>query len=337
MTGLRIPADLEAWERWRARRTPLRAAKRRLRPAPARTVFTWTNSTEPPRAVVGVAAVTASGCAALVAPLAHLGSLPTIVQADQEIDHLVPGWTRVPTPATLPGSVRVVLADGHYLELGHELWRAARARDLPYLVAQHGLITPLAPPLAPGATLLAWSEQDGGYWRSGRADVSVEVIGSQLLWQAAAAHATSAATSRAPLIYLGQGHAAELSRPRLAHAALSTCRTYDAVYRPHPSERDVASRALHEVYARAGVAVDTSGVPLLELDAPVVSVFSTGVLEAAARGREAWVAFPRPPAWLSDFWDRYGMHRLGLSPTPAPVQPPIEPARRIAEIVVAAA
>jgi hypothetical protein len=86
-------------------------------------------------------------------------------------------------------------------------------------------------------------------------------------------------------------------------------------------------------YARAGITIDTSGLPLVDLEAPIVSVFSTGVLEAAARGREAWVDFPRPPAWLGEFWERYGMHRLGTDPTPAPERPATEPAQRIAQIV----
>jgi hypothetical protein len=90
-------------------------------------------------------------------------------------------------------------------------------------------------------------------------------------------------------------------------------------------------------YRRAGVAVDTTGVPLVELDAPIVSVFSTGVLEAAARGRDAWVDFPRPPAWLGEFWERYAMHRLGTRPTPAPDRPDLEPARTVARIVTEAA
>ena len=118
---------------------------------------------------------------------------------------------------------------------------------------------------------------------------------------------------------------------------MTTCREHAAVYRPHPSERDVTSRAVVAAYRRAGISVDTSGVPLVDLDTPIVSVFSTGVLEAAAQGRDAWVDFPRPPAWLGEFWERYGMHRLGNSPTPAPTRTEDEPARRIAEIVTAAA
>jgi hypothetical protein len=138
-------------------------------------------------------------------------------------------------------------------------------------------------------------------------------------------------------VYLGQGHAAEISRARLAHAGLTTCRKHGAVYRPHPSERDVTSRAVLAAYARAGVAVDTSRIPLVDLQAPIVSVFSTGVLEAASRGRDAWVDFPRPPAWLGEFWERYGMQRLGSAPTAAPALPDQEPARRIAEILIEAA
>ncbi|KRE97312.1 hypothetical protein ASG76_00860 [Nocardioides sp. Soil774] len=334
MTGLRVPVDLDDWQQWRARRTPVRSLKRRLGPGNRASVLAWTNSPEPPRVAVGVAATTASGRAALVAPLAFMGETPCIVQAEHAIDHLLPGWVRTPTPAALPASVQVVLADGHYLELGHDLWRGAQERGIPYLAVQHGLITPLAPPLAPGAILLAWSEQDGLYWRAGRHDVSFEVVGSELLWQAGA-HTTAQGGDTGPLTYLGQGHAAELWRSRLAHAAMSTCREHGAVYRPHPSERDAVSRAVLAAYTRAGITIDTAGVPLVELDAPVVSVFSTGVLEAAAQGRNAWVDFPRPPAWLAAFWERYGMRRLGGPPTAAPARGALKPARRVAEIVAA--
>ena len=54
-------------------------------------------------------------------------------------------------------------------------------------------------------------------------------------------------------------------------------------------------------------------MPLVDLPNPVVSIFSTGILEAAARGRDAWVDFPHPPLWLEEFWERYGMHRFGSS------------------------
>jgi hypothetical protein len=85
--------------------------------------------------------------------------------------------------------------------------------------------------------------------------------------------------------------------------------------------------------ARAGVAIDQTATPLSATSNPVVSVFSTGVLEAAARGLPAWVDFPRPPAWLEEFWERYDMRAYGGDPTPAPPHPATEPARAVADVL----
>ena len=252
----------------------------------------------------------------------------------------------VPTaPADLAHALRgvtTVLGSGHYTSAGAAVWSALpQARTF---VGQHGAITPFAPPLPERTTVLAWSDADGDYWRSGRADVAVETVGSQLLWRAglgldtvAGRPARPATPQPATLTYLGQGHAAEIPRARMVEAAVRFCRAHDAVYRPHPSERDRVSRMVLAAYERAGITVDRAGVPLADLSDPVVSVFSTGVLEAAARGREAWVDFPRPPSWLGEFWERYGMSRYGTDPTPAPARPAVEPAQRIAEIVTEAA
>ena len=91
--------------------------------------------------------------------------------------------------------------------------------------------------------------------------------------------------------------------------------------------------------------MDRVGDALTEVDAPVGSVFSTGVLEAAARGLPARVTYPAPPRWLEAFWDRYGMARWngtsagaaapsGSAPaTPAPAVPAEEPARAVARIL----
>ncbi len=95
-------------------------------------------------------------------------------------------------------------------------------------------------------------------------------------------------------VYLGQLHAAELARRDLARAAAGFCRAHDATYRPHPSERDRLSRLLHALLASPRHPRRRRAAPG-ELAAPVVSVFSTGVLEAAARGLPAWVDFPDPP------------------------------------------
>lgn len=344
--GLRHSADLVAWRRWHESRHAVRHAVRtvraRVRPDGAELVVVHS----PPggaEILVAVEATHSSFVGAVVAPLVHLPADRTAVVAPA-------GWTPPDTYASHRRSTvaldrlvdlvspRAVLAAGHYTPIGEAAFALAEQRGLPFLVSQHGALTPYAPPLPRAAHLLAWTDADAAFWTTGRHDVDVTVTGSQLLWQAGLAPATRTSSPGAgPLTYLGQGHAAEVSRARLARAALATCREHGAVYRPHPSERDVTSRAVLRAFERAGVRVVTDGPPLVDLEAPVVSVFSTGVLEAAARGRDAWVDFPRPPAWLGEFWERYGMHRLGHSPTPAPVRPDVEPARRVAEVVEAAA
>jgi hypothetical protein len=152
------------------------------------------------------------------------------------------------------------------------------------------------------------------------------------LWEAAARAAGAPAEGARP-VYLGQLHGAELRHRDLARAAEEFCTTEHAAYRPHPAETDRRSRATHRRLERAGVAVDRSGTPLPELGAPVVSVFSTGVLEAAAAGLPAWVHFSDPPAWLAEFWERYGMSRWGMPPTAAPSRSEVEPAARVAQVV----
>lgn len=354
--GLRHPADLVAWRRWHESRHPVRwaarSARERLRPSPAATADLLLPVAGDTDLLVAVEATHASVDRAVVAPLAHLDPARTavLVPVGWQPSRAYGGHTRrtislseVVGDAGLAGT-RSVLAAGHYTEIGAAAFALADDLDLPFHVSQHGALTPYAPPLPRAARLLAWSEADGRFWTSGRHDVQVTVTGSQLLWGAGLVTGAGAPSSTGDrgvaderLTYLGQGHAAEISRARLAHAALTTCREHGAVYRPHPSERDVTSRAVLATYARAGITVETSGVPLAELSAPVVSVFSTGVLEAAARGRDAWVDFPRPPAWLGEFWERYGMHRLGGPPTPAPARSDVEPALRVAEVVTGAA
>ncbi len=333
--GLRFKTDLDDWRRWQSRRGVIQRMRRRSNSSLDARPQVWTNSSQQPKAVVAVASGSPSGKAALIEPLGHLNDVPTAAVAEFDLSQHLPGWRVVSDPlGDLVRQASVVLADGHYMALGHELWELANLRSLPYYVAQHGLITPLAPPMAPGAHLLAWSDADADFWRSGRSDVTHTAVGSQLLWDAA--QRSPGEPTREPTTYLGQMHGAELQRSKLTRAAASFCRENDAVYRPHPSEKDKLSRLTHKAFRRAGITVDASR-PLNELTGPVVSVFSTGVLEAAAQGRDAWVHFPRPPAWLEEFWERYGMHQYGDSPTPAPARPDVEPAKRIAEILTAAA
>ena len=337
--GLRFASDLEEWHRWQKRRHLARHLKHRLtgpdRAADQRaTVFHGSQDAD---IVVLVDATHASMASAVLAPArlipperlitvlgpgVHLDApgTPQLVRVDDLGDHL--------------GSARTVLGCGEYTAIGAAAWHWARSTNAATFISQHGALTPHAPPLPRDSTLLAWSRADAEFWRSGRSDVHHVDVGSQLLWSAGARRERPRPTdSRLPLTYLGQGHAAEISRQRLVQAALLLCRAHGAIYRPHPSERDRLSLMALSAYRRAGITVDSRDVPLADLPNPVVSVFSTGILEAAAGGRGAWVDFPRPPAWLGEFWERYGMHRLGSSPTPAPDRPDEEPARRIADIV----
>ena len=307
--GLNHPTDLHAWQRWQESRHRLRRL-RHVRRTPKEELVVLTTYAAEPRVLVVLDSCSPTSHASLVEPLRHL-DLPFAVLSPWPLPQLLerPVLTTdavgEPVPSALLG-VRAVVSLGHYLPRGAVAHRWARSVGAATFVVQHGALTPYAPPLPPGSRLLAWNEADADYWKGRRPDIESEV-------------------------------GAELPRTRLVHAALTFCREHDASYRPHPSERDRLSLLTLSAYERAGITVDRASVPLSELTAPVVSVFSTGVLEAAARGREAWVDFPRPPAWLGEFWERCGMHRLGTSPTPAPALPAWEPAARIAAIVSAAA
>ena len=153
------------------------------------------------------------------------------------------------------------------------------------------------------------------------------MVGSQLLWEAGAG--ATAVTDDRPT-FLGQLHSAEIGRAAMARFTGAFCRRENLRYRPHPGETDRLSRWQHALWRRRGIAFDESGLPLRDLPTPVVSVFSTGVLEAATRGVPAWVAFDRPPAWLAEFWERYGMSQYGGPPTAAPTRPETEPAALVA-------
>ena len=138
--------------------------------------------------------------------------------------------------------------------------------------------SPPARPCSPGA------RPTPTFWRSGRDDVETTVVGSQLLWDAADPAARRARPRTRDRSTSASCTAPSSPRELLAAAAEAFCRAeHDATYRPHPTERDraLAGDRTHGG-GRQGIRVDRSGVPLRELGAPVVSVFSTGVLEAAA-------------------------------------------------------
>ncbi len=223
----------------------------------------------------------------------------------------------------LPSTIRRVLSAGAFESVSLPVHGWARDRDVEFVVVQHGLLTPFAPPLPEASHLLAWSEADAAFWAEGRPDVATSTVGPQLLWRAAQ-RPLSPKSDRA--VFLGQLHGVELPRLDVARVSSRFCRMTHAEYRPHPGERDMVSRALHEVWRRTGVEFEASGLPLAELARPVVSIFSTGILEAAAQGRPAWGVHPEPPSWLLEVWARYGIGRWGGEPTRAPAEAE-EPAR----------
>lgn len=337
--GLNHPSDLAAWHRWQKSRYRLRQLRHAARPRPrsAPEKFVLTTYSAEPRLLVALDSTSPTSLASLVEPLARLDLPVALLSPGAPPD--MPGRRSLTSAEVGPDLPPELRGLGAVASLGHYLPRGAVAHGwaltlgaLPFVV-QHGALTPHAPPLPIGARLLSWSGTDADFWTSDRADISYEVVGSQLLWRAGDSEPADATDTR--LTYLGQMHAAELPRARLVLSAAGFCRGHEATYRPHPSEQDKLSRVAHDGYRRLGISVDGS-VPLAQLAGPVVSVFSTGVLEAAAQGRDAWVDFRHPPAWLGEFWERYGMHRTGQVPTPAPLRPEIEPARRIAEILAEA-
>ena len=350
--GLLHPRDLEAWHRWQLSSEPWDRRLRRVtqvlvdiaRPGsrPGELVLTR-GGPGPVRLLVCVESRSPTSALALLRPLEHLPLEGVAVLSPEPVHDLLPPWVwqRSTTSVLevvprLVAEAEVVLSTGHYLPIG----RAARealadlGRPERFVTAQHGLLTPHAPPLAEHTTLLAWSDADADFWRSGRTDVPARTVGSPLLWEAAQAGPATLDPGASP-VFLGQLHGAELPRETLERAAEEFCRETGARYRPHPSETDRRSVATHARWEAAGITVDRSRTPLRELGAPVASVFSTGVLEAAAAGLPAGVTCPDPPPWLTAFWQRYGLLPWGGRPTPSPERPPSAPSGGVAEVLAA--
>lgn len=341
---LAFPDDIEAWRRWDSRQRFGRRLMRGVRNAargrsygaggPGWVPLLLLPENEP--TVLVVLDVWSHSCrVAMGEPLRHLDPRRTAVLAahpDAITAHL-PGRRQLDFTGVerIPPSVQQVLTLGAYNNLAGRVEPWARRHGARFVVVQHGLITPWAPPLSDGAHVLAWSDDDAKFWASGRASVTWQTTGSQLLWNASRRPPVELTDER-PLM-LGQLHGTELAA--LAKQRLYTrfCRDAGASYRPHPNETDIFSRAQHRLMAAAGVQFETSTQPLVELGRPVVSIFSTGTLEAAQRGLPAFVHHPDPPAWLSAFWRRYRLAPYGGPPTAPSLQPELEPALAIARAV----
>lgn len=338
--GLAFPADLDAWRRWARTRRPVeravRAAKQRLRPAPhvAPTLHLPPEGEGAVETLVVLDVLSPSCRAAVLDPAAHLDPARTALLAPVALDPAdLPALWRPRSWAAetpLPG-VQQVLTLGIFNALADQVVAWARPRGARHVVVQHGLLTRWAPPLADGDHLLAWSDADAAYWSAGRSSITSETVGSQLL-------ALAGRQPKAPLkserpVLLGQLHGTELTRREALLTYVRFAREADVDYRPHPNERDLASRAAHRVMRRAGVRIADEPGSLLDLGRPVVSIFSTGTLEAAQRGLPAWVAHTDPPPWVEDLWERYGLRRWGDDPTPAWPDPAVEPAAAVAAAV----
>ncbi|WP_313968756.1 RNA-binding protein [uncultured Rothia sp.] len=358
---LKYPLDLDAWQAWQRRQKKLKWAKYKLntlldsarsqtgREEPVRGLL-YTRGTKP-QVLIVMDSFSPTNRNAILEPLKHLDAVDVALWVPEDASEYLDGqyaserysrkdWSEQKISGdeliSLLPDVRIVLSAAQFLGRGAVAYEFSRAIGAEYWMVQHGLLVPQAPPLPVGCTLLAFSKADAEFWASGRRDVTTHAVGSQLLYLAAQKAAGTEAQKQNDLepIFLGQMHGAELPRASFAYASHSFLKKFGGVYRPHPSEKDKLSVLTHKLWEKEGIRIDRSGTPLNEVPNPVVSIFSTGVLEAAIRGIPAWVYHPAPPAWLVEFWDRYGMNQWGQEPTPAPIQPDKEPARRIAELMI---
>ena len=358
---LKYPLDLDAWQAWQRRQKKLKWAKYKLKAlldsARSRTIaeepvhgLLYTRGTKP-QVLIVMDSFSPTNRNAILEPLKHLDAVDVALWVPEDASEYLDGqyaskhysrkdWTEQEISGDelmrLLPDIRIVLSAAQFLSRGAVAYEFSRAIGAEYWMVQHGLLVPQAPPLPVGCTLLAFSEADAEFWASGRRDVTTHAVGSQLLYLAAQKAAGAEAQKQNDLepIFLGQMHGAELPRASFAYASHSFLKKFGGTYRPHPSEKDKLSVLTHQLWEKEGIRIDRSGTPLNEVPNPVVSIFSTGVLEAAIRGIPAWVYHPAPPAWLVEFWDRYGMNQWGQEPTPAPVQPKKEPAQRIAELMI---
>lgn len=367
--GLNHPRSLEDWQRWQDSRHRARRAKhalvgtlQRARPGARRADGDVADTTpafvlvsrepqggaqERARTLIGLDSASPTSRASLLSVLPYVtGGIDVLAPAGLDLPEATgPEWTEhgfdtleQAVAAASDAAPTAVVSIGQHLAAGAAAHSIARSLAVPEYVVQHGVLTPFAPPLPEGATLLAWSEADAEFWRSGRTDVGARTVGSQLLWQAAheaerVPRLDSVLLGSERPVFLGQLHGAELSRRVSGGAAVRFCREHGGLYRPHPAETDVLSRAQHRLWRRRGIAFADTDAPLRDLPNPVVSVFSTGVLEAAARGGDAWVFAPGAPTWVRELWERYDMRPFGAEPTPSPVVDSEEPAARIARIL----
>lgn len=326
--------DKDSWQRWQQSRRRLHGLKDRLSAPSPQTLrlHLWSRGPRP-RLLVACDSTSPTNHHSLLAPL-EAGDVDVIVATPAHLQLTLPGkgWRRLPESdqqAAL-AALTSVASIGDHLAVGAWAHELATSRGLVEWVVQHGVLTPFAPPPPFGARYLAWSEADASFVREGRSDLDIQVTGSAMLNAAAANPAEHISRFMTP-VYLGQLHGAELSRLSMTQSTTQFWRETRALYRPHPREEDKLSRFQHRVWKRMGMEFAEGGA-LTTIDRPVVAAFSTGVLEAAARGVPSWVFHSQPPRWLEELWDRYELSRWG-DPEPTRYrEPDREPARRIGEL-----
>lgn len=342
-----IHRDLASWRAWQARqRGPVRRARAAVasrRPGPLR-LRTWAG-TRGRSILVALDYLAPSEDAAVLAPATALrdrgyGVVLVTPRAVSPGDWGAPASDTLVTVDDHVGplaDVAAALSIGDHLPAGAWVREHTCRHRLPLLVAQHGVLTPWAPPPPPGSLVLAWSDCDGEFWTGGRPDVGSRTVGSHLLWSAARQvdpqRAASTTGSWEPgVTFLGQLHGAELPRAATVATVEELRRQGPVRYRPHPAEQDRLSRRQHRRWEARGIRLVPPG-PLELTQPPVVSHFSTGILEAAALGLPAYAACTDPPYWLEALWERYGMSRWG-SEAPTRVQVPAgAPAEVVADVV----
>lgn len=338
---------IDAWRRWRARRAGpagILSPAALFAPRPLG-LFSPAGERQSRPVLVALESLSATQSAALLAPATELAArrTPVALLAPLACSAQLAG-AGYRMAATGDGDElvrlrpRMTLATSHAGGSGALAYAACGQEGSGFMVVQHGVLTPFAPPLPPHSLLLAWSDADAAFWTGGRRDVLALSVGSELLAMAArrddaASRLAGASAGEGELCFLGQLHGPELPRSATLATLRSLRRTRPVAYRPHPGETDALSRAQHRYLATRGIAVERHDSPLAERRGAVVAIFSTGVLEAAAAGGEAWVACADPPPWVREVWDRYEMAPLD-SGVPTVVDPPEgQPASLIADLV----
>ncbi|MDA8290621.1 MAG: RNA-binding protein [Actinomycetota bacterium] len=341
--GLLAHDTVASWRGWRARAsTGGDGVRRAAAPREEYRLFTYAGAPlEGCPVLVALDDLAPTRAAALLGPADVLASrgVPTALLAPGGLADALAGRGVRPV-ASDGGGLRepivpaVVLAMSHAVGAGAAAWQVARRAGACFMVVQHGVVTPYAPPLPAGGVLLAWSDSDAAFWIAGRDDVEVDVVGSELLWTARHSHVPREAAGDR-VCFLGQLHGAELDREVTVRTVSEISRSREVLYRPHPAEQDAGSLLHHERWRRSGVTVGSAAVPLVEEEGPVVGIFSTGILEAAAGGLEAFAACVRPPAWVESLWSRYEMSPFGANEPTRVRVPATRPASRIADLVEA--